>query len=156
MQYFKPAAGIIIFIFVLAVIYGSIQDKRNNERIEAQRQVEAKELADYNSCIGLADSELSFNQILAEGLVTAARESGLHDDLYQRCMNRKLFVDGSYDGITSDRGLALAAERNMEICDLESVEEIKDKSAPYGSFTNNSLNSAYEAEVSACKNKYGR
>jgi|GEM_PF-4120947 len=91
MQYFKPAAGIIILIFILALIFDTLTSNNEQqlkvEQVNYERQLRMSDVANHEECIAEADFTKYQAEQVGYSRLFAAVRSGEYDASVQRCMN---------------------------------------------------------------------
>lgn len=145
MQYFKPAAGIIILVFTLLVLYNlidsHIEEKQRQERVQETQRVEASRQYNLDKCIEDADYAKYDAESVARNVMLANQQSGRYDTLVNNCMSNAWVPDFSTPGLKD-----AAYNQTLTKC----------KIAVDASFMNQAeIDQDYQNALTNCRVKYG-
>lgn len=127
MKYFKPAAGLLILIFMLGVAFVLFLDYRENSK-----EVERK--AELDSCIETADYVRDIDHQMVQRYIASHIEVGDFDTMMAGCLQTPSFPSKTESQCRS--AVIQSIKKNFNVDD-ESVE------------------SKYQTSVSNCRARYG-
>lgn len=127
MNYFKPAAGLLILVFILVVTFVLFLDHRENSK-EAERK------AELDSCIETADKVRDVDYQMAQNYVASHIEVGDFDMMMAECLQTPSFPSKTESQCRS--AVIQGIRKNFNVDD-ETVE------------------AKYQTSVSNCRAKYG-
>jgi len=151
MQYFKPAAAIIILIFVLALIYeGTTNGMDENKRqtaLETQKMNESARQNNYTQCVEKAESNKEKTARVGRTELALQQSSGRHEAMVDTCIANNPLSATQYSP-------AQAPSRQMvrNNCEAAATESImrSHNAMP------EEIEEQYKLDLQACGVKYGQ
>lgn len=147
MQYFKPAAGIIVLIFVLVLLYqliiGGMEERKREQRATDQARAELVRQDNLEECLDQADYDKYDAEQVGFSLLFAAIRNGRYDSQVQECVNSAWVPDYISPGLRE-------AELNRRQNECEAGIE-----ASYVNQNDAEIAAQYQRDVQNCQARYG-
>lgn len=149
-NYFKPAAGLIVLIFVLFIAFRLFEEHMEEKRLTELRAQRAEEKRQYEECVSGVDAVKRFDEDLARLTLAEARNNGSFNQMMQSCLASTFTPTSSYGGDRNNFN-ANMQKISEQKCEVEVVMNIL--TYPL-SLDPDSVDSKHAAGVMECKSKY--
>jgi len=157
MQYFKPAAGLILLIFGLLMVFvlfiNFIDSKEADKNQERTTQLQETKCNGYESCVRKAETDRNWNRSISDDLVQAMKDSGSYYTHIDTCMQIKYVVPN--DSILTDEMKQSVWMQAQNAFNREITHWIK-ATGFFSPYDEETLEEVYNKDVSECRTKYGQ
>lgn len=151
MNYFKPAAGIIVLIFVLFVLHNiidsSLEENRRKERLQESQRAEASQQFRYDSCIEKAEFDKEAKASWGRSELGVQYTNGSYESAVSNCIAKNPLTSiQSYSSEGSKQQIVRnACESSVTESILRSVGATPEQIA-----------AQYQQDMRSCEVNYGQ
>lgn len=151
MQYFKPAAGIIILIFVLLVLFifiqSSMEENERKARVQEQSQAAYNKASSYDRCVEAAESEKERSQSVGRSEVMFDLNNGNFQRKVSECI--------ANSPLSSLESRTVEDAKNQMV--LNSCEkQVSQTILARVNATPEEIDAQYDQDMRSCEMKYGQ
>jgi len=151
MKYFKPAAGIIILVFVLLILFifiqSSMEESQRQTRMQEQVQAARNLASNYDFCLEAAESDRGATQSRGRTELRVQTSNGSRERMVSNCIANNPSLTSAFTDV--DTIVRQTVRNNCDSAVSESILSAINA-------TPEQIEASYQLDVRACSTKYGR